>query len=168
MFKKLISRFQDTKASDHPLASDASLNALMADIPESDPRRLLFDIDEQLAGMEAAVREIGPTLALRALARLDQFSRPSARYLLSRYLSVGEREYLTDSVWSALDTHAGHQFRCYRSFLLPTLELPTENKPLVNIDLTGRKRVPDQWQPDWIVKKYFGDAPQTPDTAGQP
>jgi hypothetical protein len=127
VFKKLISRFQDTKASDHPLASDASLNALMADIPESDPRRLLFDIDEQLAGMEAAVREIGPTLALRALARLDQFSRPSARYLLSRYLSVGEREYLTDSVWSALDTHAGHQFRCYRSFLLPTLELPTDD-----------------------------------------
>lgn len=38
-----------------------------------------------------------------------------------------------------------------------TLELPTENKPLVNIDLTGRKRVPDQWQPDWIVRKYFGE-----------
>lgn len=127
MFNKLISRFQDKSASDHPLASDASLNALMADIPESDPRRLLFDIDEQLAGMEAAVQEIGPTLALRALARLDQFSRPSARYLLSRYLSVGEREYLADSVWSALDAHAGHQFRCYRSFLTPTLELPTDD-----------------------------------------
>lgn len=127
MFKKLISRFQDKKASDHPLVSDASLNALMAGIPESDPRRLLFDIDEQLAGMEAAVAEIGPTLALRALARLDQFSRPSARYLLSRYLSVGEREYLTDSVWSALDAHAGHQFRCYRLFLTPSLELPTDD-----------------------------------------
>jgi len=23
------------------------------------------------------------------------------------------------------------------------------------IDLTGRKREPDKWQPDWIVKKYF-------------
>lgn len=23
-------------------------------------------------------------------------------------------------------------------------------------DLTGRKRVPDQWQPEWIVRKYFG------------
>jgi len=40
-----------------------------------------------------------------------------------------------------------------------TLELPTENKPPEAVDLTGRKRVPDQWQPDWIVKKYF-DAPQ--------
>ena len=40
-----------------------------------------------------------------------------------------------------------------------TLELPTESKPAPPIDLTGRKRVPDQWQPDWIVKKYF-DVPQ--------
>jgi arylsulfatase A-like enzyme len=36
-----------------------------------------------------------------------------------------------------------------------TLELPTENRVPETVDLTGRKRVPDQWQPDWIVKKYF-------------
>jgi arylsulfatase A-like enzyme len=36
-----------------------------------------------------------------------------------------------------------------------TLKLPAENKPPEPVDLTGRKRVPDQWQPDWIVKKYF-------------
>ncbi len=36
-----------------------------------------------------------------------------------------------------------------------TLEVPATNKPYVPIDLTGRKRTPDQWQPDWIVKKYF-------------
>jgi len=36
-----------------------------------------------------------------------------------------------------------------------TLQLPTENKPPEAVDLKGRKRVPDQWQPDWIVKKYF-------------
>ncbi|MBN1509048.1 MAG: sulfatase-like hydrolase/transferase [Sedimentisphaerales bacterium] len=36
-----------------------------------------------------------------------------------------------------------------------TLRLPTENKPPEAVDLTGRKRVPDQWQPEWIVKKYF-------------
>jgi len=39
-----------------------------------------------------------------------------------------------------------------------TLELPTENKQPPRIDLTGRQRKPDQWQPDWIVKKYFGDS----------
>jgi len=36
------------------------------------------------------------------------------------------------------------------------LELPTENRMPEKIDLTGRARVPDQWQPEWIVKKYFG------------
>jgi arylsulfatase A-like enzyme len=36
-----------------------------------------------------------------------------------------------------------------------TLKLPTENRPPEAVDLTGRKRVPDQWQPEWIVKKYF-------------
>jgi hypothetical protein len=127
VFKKLISRFQEKKTSDHPLASDAGLNALMADIPESDPRRLLFEIDEWLAGMEATVAEIGPALTLRALARLDQFSRPAELQLLWRYLSVGQREYMADSAWSALDTHAGHLFRCYRLFLNTSQELKTDD-----------------------------------------
>jgi hypothetical protein len=35
------------------------------------------------------------------------------------------------------------------------VELPTTNKPPPAIDLTGRKRKSDQWQPDWIVEKYF-------------
>jgi arylsulfatase A-like enzyme len=39
-----------------------------------------------------------------------------------------------------------------------TLELPTKNKPPEKVDLTGRKREPDQWQPEWIRRKYF-DAP---------
>jgi arylsulfatase A-like enzyme len=36
-----------------------------------------------------------------------------------------------------------------------TLKVNEENKPFAPIDLTGRKRSPDEWQPDWIVKKYF-------------
>jgi arylsulfatase A-like enzyme len=36
-----------------------------------------------------------------------------------------------------------------------TLAVPTENKDPEKIDLTGMARVPDQWQPEWIVKKYF-------------
>ena len=36
-----------------------------------------------------------------------------------------------------------------------TLEVPSTSKPYEPIDLTGRKRTPDQWQPEWIVKKYF-------------
>jgi arylsulfatase A-like enzyme len=41
-----------------------------------------------------------------------------------------------------------------------TLELPATNTEPVRIDLTGKARVPDQWQPDWIVRKYF-DGPAT-------
>jgi arylsulfatase A-like enzyme len=40
-----------------------------------------------------------------------------------------------------------------------TLPLPTESKPPKFIDLTGHKRVPDRWQPDWIVQKYFDGVP---------
>jgi hypothetical protein len=40
-----------------------------------------------------------------------------------------------------------------------TLVLPAENSPPEKVDLTGRKREPDQWQPEWIRKKYF-DPPQ--------
>jgi len=125
VFKNLLSRFQEqAKAPDHPLASDEGLNALMADIPESDPRRLLFDVDQQIAAMDMAIKEIGPTLALRALARLDQFARPSACHLLYRYLARGEREYQTESAWAALDEHAKQQFNAYRLFITPGLELP--------------------------------------------
>jgi len=38
-----------------------------------------------------------------------------------------------------------------------TVEVPTQNKPPEPVNLTGMKRVPDKWQPDWIVKKYFQD-----------
>jgi len=33
--------------------------------------------------------------------------------------------------------------------------LPSANRVPDRIDLTGRKREPDQWQPKWIVDKYF-------------
>ena len=39
-----------------------------------------------------------------------------------------------------------------------TLELPTANKRPPPIDLSGRPRKPDQWQPAWIVEKYFQEA----------
>ena len=126
MLKNLLSRFQEKKTPDHPLASDEGLNALMAEIPESDPRRLLFDIDQWFGNMEEISREIGPTLALRALARLDQFARPGARHLLVRYLTPGEREYQSEAAWSALDEHAALQYRCYRMFILPGMQLATE------------------------------------------
>ena len=51
MFDKLISRFQSSKAPDHPLASEEGIDAILTGLPESDPGRLLFEIDERLADM---------------------------------------------------------------------------------------------------------------------
>ncbi len=39
------------------------------------------------------------------------------------------------------------------------LAIPQTNTAPPKVDLTGRARVPDQWQPDWIVKKYFETPP---------
>jgi arylsulfatase A-like enzyme len=36
-----------------------------------------------------------------------------------------------------------------------TLRVPSTNKLYEKIDLTGKKRTPDEFQPEWIVKKYF-------------
>jgi arylsulfatase A-like enzyme len=36
-----------------------------------------------------------------------------------------------------------------------SLPIPESNRPPETVDLTGRPRDPDQWQPEWIVKKYF-------------
>lgn len=40
-----------------------------------------------------------------------------------------------------------------------TLPLASDNPKPKEIDLTGRERKPDQWQPEWIRRKYFDSAP---------
>ena len=37
------------------------------------------------------------------------------------------------------------------------LALTVENPAPLKIDMTGRERKPDRWQPEWIRRKYFGD-----------
>jgi arylsulfatase A-like enzyme len=37
-----------------------------------------------------------------------------------------------------------------------TLAVPTHGRAPERVDLTGQSRSPDAWQPDWIVRKYFG------------
>ncbi|RPI81112.1 MAG: DUF4976 domain-containing protein [Planctomycetaceae bacterium] len=40
-----------------------------------------------------------------------------------------------------------------------TVKLPARNRQPPKIDLTRLKRLPDPWQPEWIVKKYFDVTP---------
>jgi arylsulfatase A-like enzyme len=35
------------------------------------------------------------------------------------------------------------------------VEIPAVSRPPERIDLSGQPRQPDQWQPEWIVRKYF-------------
>ncbi len=49
--------------------------------------------------------------------------------------------------------------RSWQARLGDTAPIPAENRQPPGIDLTGRPRQPDQWQPDWIVRKYFGAEP---------
>ncbi|WP_291981041.1 sulfatase-like hydrolase/transferase [Luteitalea sp.] len=46
--------------------------------------------------------------------------------------------------------------RTWQSRLGDTVPVPTTNRQPPPIDLTGMPRETDQWQPAWIVKKYFG------------
>ena len=48
--------------------------------------------------------------------------------------------------------------RQWQSNVGDTLELPAENRPPEPVDLSREKRVPDAWQPEWIVKKYFNES----------
>lgn len=45
-----------------------------------------------------------------------------------------------------------------------TVKIPTENKMPERVDLAGMERKPDQWQPAWIVKKYFSAPAVKPQT----
>ncbi len=45
--------------------------------------------------------------------------------------------------------------------------VPEKSTPPPAIDLAGKPRVPDQWQPAWIVDKYFGGVKAPPAKAGK-
>lgn len=88
--------------------------------------------------------------------KLICYPKISHRQLFDLQTDPHERTNLADRA-----EYAGHVQRLtklmkeWQAKVGDTLALPTEYKPPEAVDLTGQKRVPDQWQPDWIVKKYF-------------
>ena len=46
--------------------------------------------------------------------------------------------------------------RAWQGNVGDTLELPEKSAPAKKVDLSGVKREPDRWQPEWVRKKYFG------------
>jgi len=57
--------------------------------------------------------------------------------------------------------HVGRLQELMRQWQVRTGDTSSAHRqqPPEPVDLTGQKRVPDQWQPEWIVRKYF-DTPQ--------
>lgn len=103
MFDKLLSKFQKAPESDHPLGSDANLAATLAAIPLSDPLRVLLDVDHWLDDIGRFEAEIGvPAIAAATLA-LDDRAHEARAELLERYLTPGQRDAFSESIWTALD-----------------------------------------------------------------
>ena len=59
------------------------------------------------------------------------------------------------------------EMKAWQQRLGDTLPLTVETPKQKEIDLTGRSRLPDKWQPKWIRDKYFGGS-DTPDSLGNP
>jgi hypothetical protein len=47
------------------------------------------------------------------------------------------------------------QLKLWQQKVGDNLPLTVANPKPKQIDMTGRPRKPDRWQPDWIVQKYF-------------
>ena len=48
------------------------------------------------------------------------------------------------------------QMREWQARVGDTLAIPTSRQAPAPLDLRGAERQPDQWQPEWIIRKYFG------------
>jgi arylsulfatase A-like enzyme len=66
---------------------------------------------------------------------VDLFDRPASRLHIDRLMT---------------------KMREWQERVGDTLAIPTTRRAPVPLDLSGEERKPDQWQPDWIVRKYFG------------
>jgi arylsulfatase A-like enzyme len=102
------------------------------------------------------------------LPYLDQRAVRDERWKLCAYPKIGYLQLFdlqTDphEMTNLIDRaeHAPHVARLrakmqeWQTKVGDTMAIPTESRTPEKIDLTGRERKPDQWQPEWIVKKYF-------------
>jgi len=74
-------------------------------------------------------------------------------------------DLMDDPRHTAQVAHLGQLMRQWQARVGDTLVLPATNQSPPRLDLSGRHRDPDQWQPAWIVKKYFTPVPASPSAA---
>lgn len=107
MFKKLAKRFQG-KESKHPFGTPENLDQLIEKLTTGDVSHELVDVDDWLVAMEDHLAQVGAAAAIAATLRLDLLARPGADLLLENYLCPNSREYLSETVWLALEHHSRH------------------------------------------------------------
>lgn len=116
MLGKLFGRLQGQR-SNHPLGSRENLDETLGAIPRANPERCLIEIDHHLGQVQPDLAEIGAAAAWRATLALDEAAEPARAELLNRYLREGTRDYLSDALWSVLDTHQRNLLEAYRACL---------------------------------------------------
>ncbi|MFM8287310.1 MAG: sulfatase/phosphatase domain-containing protein, partial [Planctomycetaceae bacterium] len=68
------------------------------------------------------------------------------------------RNRATDPAFAPIRERLLTRLREWQAQTGDTLPLPQEYRPAPPIDLSGRAREPDRWQPEWIIRKYFSPA----------
>lgn len=101
----MFSRFFSTRKKDnHPLSSEAGIQALLEGMPRED-LGFLVAIDGWLEAIPEFLAELGPAGCLNAVYRLDQASRPAVSNLLRDYLGSEENRHLSLVIHNRLSRH---------------------------------------------------------------
>lgn len=133
MLKNLVSRFRKEDNS-HPLASDAGVEGILAEIPRNIPERTLFDLDHWLAESEHAGNQVEPARLQRSVAQLDEAAFPVVAECLDRYFDPHGRDHLSEQYWQTLLGHCQQAAAAHLRFL--------EKPPRPAAELTAADRKP--------------------------
>lgn len=115
--------FKRLNAGQHPLGSQRTISALIAELDRSDSNHLLLAVNDWLAEIEGLERDFGADIAFWALLQLDQCALPARQDLLHKYLFSGQPEKLDELAWSVLDSHAGGLLEDYAIVLARLIPL---------------------------------------------
>lgn len=98
--------FGKSRKNDHPLASEAGIQALLEGMPRED-LGFLVAIDGWLSAIPEFISELGKDGTLRAVQRLDWASREAVSNLLRDFLCSEENRHLSLVIHNRLTHHVG-------------------------------------------------------------
>lgn len=120
MLNKLVGLLQGEKSS-HPLGSKENLDRTLADIPTTDPSRVLLDVDNLLEDIQRYDTELSAAALRQAVLGMDDFAHEAYAELLLHFLLPQHREHNSDLTWSTLERHNRLLFEAYSHCLQAAL-----------------------------------------------